>query len=142
MEKTVESTSTPKPEPARSIKDQLLAMPRGRPVAVDMKRFPEWPQSALFVKPPSGAQIAAWEQSGIKYGRKGKVEVVQSPTRKAELIQITLCNEGGDLLFQAKEVGEIAKLDASVVNHLFSAARKVSGQEVADDEDDEDTEGN
>lgn len=139
---TSRSTESATAQPAKSLKEQLLAMPRGQPVPVDMHRFPDWPQDALFVKPPSGAAIASWEQSGVEYGRKGRVKVKQSPTRKAELIQICLCNEKGDLIFQNKDIGDIARLDASVVNHLFAAARKVSGQEVDDDDDDEDAEGN
>jgi len=145
LEKQTEHTSPDRPlktEPARSLKDQLLSMPRGRPVPVDMRKFPEWPQDKLFVKPPSGGAIAAWEQSGVEYGRKGKVKIKVSPTRKAELIQLTLCNEQGDLIFAQKDIGDIAKFDAAVVNHLFAAARKVAGQDVEETDDEEDTEGN
>ena len=130
------------PLPVKSLKDRFLSMPRGRPVEVDMTRFPDAPQE-IFVRPPSGKDVAAWEQSGIEYGKRGQVKVKTCPTRKAELLQMTLCDADGALIFAKSEINQIATLDASIVNYLFKAAKKVSGQEVMeDDDDDEDAEGN
>ena len=126
---------------ARSLREQMLSARRGRLVPVDMSRYPDWPQS-LFVKAPSSAAIAAWEQSGITFGKKGRAQIKPSPTRKAELIQLTLCDSEGVLVFSPKDVQDVAKLDADVVNHLFAAARKVSGQDVVDDDEEDEDEGN
>lgn len=118
-----------------------MSMPRGTPVPVDMSRFPDWPQDEIYIRPPTAAAMTAWEQEGVKFDSKGKVHVRQSPTRKAALIRICLCDADGELLFSKSDEDAIAKMDAPVVAHWYEQSLIVSGQRKEDDED-EDDEGN
>lgn len=127
----------------KSLKDRLLSAPRGVPQKVDMSRFPDMPQDELYVRPPTGAALTAWEQAGVSFDDRGKVKVKQTPTRKAALIRICLCDQNGELVFSQADEQAIANLDAPVVNHLYEQALRVSGQRRdEEDEDDADTEGN
>ena len=141
MEMTNADAAAPTaPKKPVALKDQLKAMPRGRPQPVDMSRFPDWPQDQVFIRPPSAADLAVWENDGINFDKKGRPQIVRSKTRKATLVQMTLCHENGDLIFEPKDIGDISRMDSPVVAHWYDLALDVSGQRRRDDDDDEDRE--
>lgn len=130
--------ATPKESATKvmSLKERLLSIPRGEPRPVDMSKFPGWPQGELFVRPPTAAAIAAWEADGLSFDSKGRPTVKVSRTRKAKLVQITLCDRGGNLIFSNSDVEQIAQLDAPIVNHWYDYALEAAGQRRGDDTDD------
>lgn len=115
-------------------------MPKAQPQKVDMHAFPAAPQE-VYALAPSGAEIAAWEQSGIEFDKRGRIKNAVKPFRKAELIVLCITDAEGKRVWGTAEsdAKTVAKLDAGLVNHLFKAATKAIGQgeHFEDDEEDE-----
>jgi hypothetical protein len=126
-----------------SLRDQLLSLPKGTPVKLDMKRFPRAPQN-LYMRSPEATWIAKWEQKGVTVGRRNKIKMAENKNRKAELIQHMLCDEHGHLIFEPTDLSAIMAMDASIVGYWFITAMEVAGILQDDDgaDEEEEAEGN
>lgn len=143
MESTLEVVRPEKSAKVISLRDRLKGMPRGKPVPVDMSRFPDWPQGELYIRPLTARELTDWEKDGIQVDKKGKISLNASGARKAKLVRLSLCHENGEAVFMEADEKDVALMDAIIVDYWHELALELNGRrsKVEEDEDGED-EGN
>lgn len=100
----------------------------------------EIPERALKfnVRGLTAAERDDYEQGLVEVDRKtGTTRAKQNMRNlRASLVVRTLVDEQGNRLFEDRDVGKIGEVDAAVVQILWTAARRLSGMAVAEEEED------
>lgn len=90
---------------------------------VDMRPF-GW-SGAVYVRALDGTSRDAWEASMLTYdGKKARPNLKDT---RAKLLQLTLCDQYGRLLFDQSEIPQLGQRSAKALDHLYDIAREMSG---------------
>lgn len=108
---------------AQVLRDQLLAQPDLKTVAV---ATPEWPEldGQIYVRSLTAAERSHFEMSMDfdPHGNPRKTDNIQ--TRLAVLAMVTV---HGDRIFEEGDVDALAKKSASALQKVFNAAAELNG---------------
>jgi len=108
---------------AQVLRDQLLAQPDLKTVAV---ATPEWPEldGQIYVRSLTAAERSHFEMSMDfdPHGNPRKTDNIQ--TRLAVLAMVTV---EGDRIFEEGDVDALAKKSASALQKVFNAAAELNG---------------
>ena len=102
-------------------KNAILGVVDIRKELVDV---PEWGGS-VWVRGMTGAERDKFESSIVESRGKGtKVNMVNV---RARLASLTICDEGGNLLFTQADIVALSAKSASALQRIFAVAQRLSG---------------
>ena len=78
----------------------------------------------MFVKGMSGTERDAFEASILEM--RGKTSKINTVNIRAKLCALSICDEGGKLLFSAADVKKLGKKSAQALDHVFEVAQRLS----------------
>lgn len=90
---------------------------------VDMRQF-GW-SGAVYVRALDGTSRDAWEASLITI--EGKKSRPNLKNTRAKLLQLTVCDQHGRLLFDESDIPQIGQRSAKSLDYLFDIAKEMSG---------------
>lgn len=90
---------------------------------------------SVWVRTLTGTERDEFEQSCIKSKGSGKGRDVNMVNIRARLCVLTLCNEKGERLFDARDIDALGKKSAMCLDLIFSVAQKLNGLGNEDVED-------
>jgi hypothetical protein len=108
------------------------AILQAQDISKELVHVPEW-GGDVYVKGMTGAERDKFEASLISSKAGGKQ--VNLSNVRAKLASLTLCDEGGNLLFTETDVRELSKKSAAALQRVFETAQKLSGLGEADIEE-------
>jgi len=85
---------------------------------------------SVWVRTLTGTERDQFEASCIK--SKGKNSGVNMENIRARLCVLTICNETGERLFDARDIDALGKKSAMCLDLIFSVAQKLNGLGVDD----------
>lgn len=92
--------------------------------------IPEW-KGRVRVRSLSAQERDNWEASFISTNKKG-VQTVTTRGIRASLVQLSVVDEKGALVFSAEEIGSLNGKNAAAVDRIYDAAARLSG--ITDDD--------
>lgn len=110
-----------------ALREQILGFDAGAPIPVDAFG------TTVYVKPLSGADRDAYEQSNLEQTRGGATKLNLRNAR-ARLVALCLVDEHGKRLFGKADIDRLGKLPAAELDKVADVARDASGLD-AEDED-------
>lgn len=105
-------------------RDQFFATLDTAPVRVEVPEL----RGAVYVKPMTGAERAAWEDAVAKAKEtgEGNLDVI------AGLLTVTVCDAEGSLMFGPEDVDALKAKSTKVLMRLVARAQKVNALTDAD----------
>jgi hypothetical protein len=88
---------------------------------------------SIFVKTLTGQERDDFEASCMS--NKGKSSKVNMANIRARLCVLTICNEKGDRLFDARDIEALGKKSALALDLVFAVAQRLNGLGQNDVED-------
>ena len=88
---------------------------------------------SVWVRTLTGTERDSFEESCVK--NKGKNRSMNMVNIRARLCVLTICNEAGDRLFDARDVDSLGKKSARCLDLIFGIAQKLNGLGQDDVED-------
>ena len=92
---------------------------------MEKAEVPEW-NGHVFLRTISGAERDAFEAESFRQERPNYQNL------RARYLALTLTDENGDRLFNAKQVAELGKKAAPVLDRLFTRAAKINAMSPGD----------
>tara|TARA_R110000822_G_scaffold282204_1_gene403781 strand:+ start:502 stop:855 length:354 start_codon:yes stop_codon:yes gene_type:complete len=80
---------------------------------------------SVWVRTLTGSERDSFEESCVK--NKGKNRSVNMENIRARLCVLTICNETGERLFDARDVDSLGKKSAMCLDLIFAVAQKLNG---------------
>ena len=88
---------------------------------------------SVWVRTLTGSERDEFEESCVK--NKGKNSRVNMTNIRARLCVLTICNKGGERLFDARDVDALGKKSALCLDLIFSVAQRLNGLGASDVEE-------
>ena len=85
---------------------------------------PLW-KGSVWVKTLTGTERDQFESSCVQ--NKGKSRTVNMENIRARLCVLTICNEKGDRIFDARDIEKLGRKSSKCLDLIFSVAQKLNG---------------
>lgn len=106
-------------------REQILAADDSRIEAVDV---PEW-GGQVFVRMMSGAERDAYERAMYDKSKLGQL----GENARAHLASLTVCDEGGNLLFSQKDVEALGRKSSAALERVVKVSQRLNKLESVED---------
>lgn len=103
--------------------EAIFSAQDGKIEAVDVSAW--WPAPGIvYVRTLSGEELDQFDADGLV--KQGRVYVANMQNRRARLVVLAACDEGGSRLFQDKDLPAVAKKSGAALSAICEVARRLN----------------